>query len=157
MSTKSSGSTVNSIVELAEDGELFVKLLQKQSLSMEGPAGEAVPNFESSDSNSNSSSPCKNVGFVKLLSRKSNTFADARLAIQQELVPDTLSSDMEWRFFVPGLGPVSNKQEASLGPIYKFLRRTTLDTNVGDGTLLHPLKVFIMELKDATTTSDTTS
>ena len=154
----SDSANANPIVELAEDGELFVKLLQKRSLPMERPAGEAIPSSESNNSNSNNgNSPCKNVGFVQLLSRKSNTFADARLVIQQELGPDTLSSDMEWRFFVPGLGPVSNKQEASLGPIYSFLRQTTLDTNLGDGTLLHPLKVFIMELKDATTTSDTTS
>ena len=125
----------NPIVELAEDGELFLKLLKKESLPIEGSEG-VTSGFSS-----------KNVGFVKLTSRKSNTFADARLVIQQELIPDTLSSHVEWRFFVPGLGPVSTRQESSLGPMFSFLRRTTLDANLGDGTLLHPLKIFIVELK----------
>lgn len=138
-------SVVNPIVEQTEDGELVVKVLQKENLPIEGPEGETR----------RIQFPCKNVGFIKLASRKSNTFSDARSVIQEELVPDTLAPNVEWRFFVPGLGPVSQKQETIMGPIYSFLRQTTLDSNLGDGTLLHPLKVFIVELNptDTATTS----
>lgn len=142
--TTTKNECANPIVELAEDGELFMKLLMKQSLPMEGSTVDAP---------SSSGGPGKNVGFVKLKSRKSNTFADARKVIEQDLVPDSLTPTIEWRFFIPGLGPVSNKQEASLGPILSFLKRTTLETNLGDGTLMHPLKVFIVELKAATSTA----
>uniref|UniRef100_A0A7S4ACF9 PHD-type domain-containing protein n=1 Tax=Pseudo-nitzschia australis TaxID=44445 RepID=A0A7S4ACF9_9STRA len=151
ISMKNSASRANPIVEHSEDGDLFVKLLQKESLPIEGPTGEAIPNTGKSDS------PCKNVGFIKLVSRKKSTFSDARLVIQKDLVPDILCPYMEWRFFVPGIGPVSGQQEMNMGPIYSFLRRTTLDLNLGDGTLLHPLKVFIMEAKIAKTSSVTDS
>lgn len=126
-----------------EDGELFLKLFKKQSLPIEEPTGvEGVTSCNGGFT--------ENVGFVKLLSRKTNTFSDARTRIEQELVPDTLSSDLEWRFFVPGLGPVSNKQEASLGPMLSFLHQTTQNINLGDGTSMQPLKIFIVELKAAT-------
>lgn len=145
------GGVISPIVELVEDGELFVKLLHKQSLPVEDLAGKPLPAFKSSDS---SNIPCKNVGFLTLASRKSSTFLDARVAINRDLVKDTFASDVEWRFFVPGLGPVSSQQETKLGAIYSFLRRTTLDKNLGDGTLLNPLKVFVIELQ-ATAASST--
>jgi hypothetical protein len=129
----------NAIVESAEDTELFLKILKKPDLPTEGTTGDSSESYL----------PSKNVGFVKLSSRKKSTFADARSTIQQEL--DTLPPPgVEWRFFVPGLGPVGSKQEESLGPLYFFLRKTTLDSNLGDGTLLNPLKVFIVDLKEAT-------
>jgi len=137
--TTTTNECASPIVELVEDGELFVKLLKKENLPIEDSSIDVL-----------SDGPGKNVGFVKLLSRKSNTFADARIVIEQELVPDTLPSAIEWKFFIPGLGPVSNKQETSLGPMLSFLRRTTLETNLGGGTLIHPLKVFIIELKTTT-------
>jgi hypothetical protein len=128
----------NAIVESAEDRELFVKLLKK-------------PHFPPSDeSSTEKENPSKNVGFIKLQSRKANTFADARSVIQKELVPDAIAPTFEWRFFVPGLGPVSSKQENKLGPIFSFLRQTTLDVNLGDGTLLNPLKVFIVQHQPTT-------
>mmetsp|Transcript_10791 Transcript_10791/g.19856 ORF Transcript_10791/g.19856 Transcript_10791/m.19856 type:complete len:295 (-) Transcript_10791:1119-2003(-) len=122
------------IVESAEDGEIFLKLLKK-------------PNIPSEETKTNDN-PGSNVGFVKLKSRKTSSFADARLVIQDELVPDVIPPGVEWRFFVPGLGPVSSKQEGYLGPIFSFLRRTTTDVNLGDGTLMNPLKVFIVELEE---------
>lgn len=131
----------NTIVESAEDGELFVKLLRKVSLPIEG-AGTS-----SNSSEESIPGPAKNVGFVTLESRKSSTFAEARTAIVRDLVPDVIPSSEEWKFFVPGLGPVSTKQETSLGPMFPFLRRTTNDPNLGDGTLLHPLKIFMVASK----------
>lgn len=136
----------NPIVEFAEDGELFVKLMKKQNIPVEGLSPVV--------STSTTGELSKNVGFIKLMSRKSSTFADARTVIEEELVPDTLASTIEWRFFVPDLGPVSNKQEASLGPILSFLRKATHETNLGVGTLMHPLKVFIFELKADSCTTD---
>ena len=134
----STSRRTNAIIESAEDGELFVKLLKK-------------PVFPPSDEvSTEKDNPSKNVGFIKLQSRKTNSFADARSVIEKELVPDAIAPNFEWRFFVPGLGPVSTKQEGYLGPMFSFLRRTTLDVNLGDGTLLNPLKVFIVEHQQPT-------
>ena len=162
--TASRRRIVNPIVEPAEDGPLFVKLLQKTSLPMEDSEGQPLPDTGhggNSNKNNTSNKPCKNVGFVKLSSLKSSTFADARVAILEDLEkPLSLAAapDKEWRFFVPGLGPVSTKQESNLGPLYAFLRQTTMDRHLGDGTLLHPIKVFLVELDTtpATTTVMTT-
>jgi len=130
---------LNPIVEPTEDGPLFLKLLQKFSLPVEHTSGQ---NVEGSNTRYNS---CKNVGFVKLTSRKLSTFADARASILEDL--EFFSSVREWRFFVPGLGPVSRKQETQFGGLHAFLRRTTTDQHLGNGTLLHPLKVFLVELE----------
>ena len=104
----------------------------------------------------NSNKPCRNVGFVKLSSLKSNTFADVRTAMLQDLEEISMGNS-EWRFFVPGLGPVSLKQETNLGPIYSFLRRTTMDKNLGDGTLLQPLKVFLVKKEESSSTTSSAS
>jgi hypothetical protein len=113
-------------IESSEDGVLCCKLLRKVS-SSEASIEALV-----------------NVGFVKLKSRKTSTFAVARKVIHEELVPDCIPTDMDWKFFVPTLGPVSIKQEISLGPMLPFLRSTTCDVNLGNGSLLHPLKVVIV-------------
>ena len=136
----------NPIVEFADDGELFVKLMQQQYIPAEGLS----PGVSTSTAGERS----KNVGFIKLMSRKSSTFADARRVIEEELVSDALASTLEWRFFVPDLGPVSRKQEESLGPILSFLCKATHETNLGVGTLMHPLKVFIIELKAIVCSTD---
>ena len=155
---RSSGRRANAIVELTEDGDLFIKLLQKPglpqvtleddgngnaSLSTEndGPDSDYHNNHDSA-----SSSTYTNVGFIKLPSRKTSSFADARKSIQKELVPDSIQPNSKWRFHVPGLGPVSRQQEDTMGPMFAFLRRTTLNVNLGDGTLLNPLKVFMVDL-----------
>lgn len=140
--------TINPIVEPSEDGPLFVKLLQKTSLPMEDAEGKPV----TTTTDQNSNKPCRNVGFVKLSSLKSNTFADVRTAMLQDLEEISMGNS-EWRFFVPGLGPASLKQETNLGPIYSFLRRTTMDKNLGDGTLLQPLKVFLVKKEESSSTT----
>jgi hypothetical protein len=116
-------------IESSEDGELFCTLFKKLVASETNSSTEAV----------------ENIGFVKLKSRKTCTFAEARDVIQEELVPDCISPEVEWRFFVPPLGPVSSKQEKSLGPMLPFLKSTTTDANLGNGNLLHPLKVVIVD------------
>ena len=116
-------------IESSEDGELFCTLLKKT----------IVPNAKSNPECLN------NIGFVKLKSRKTCTFAEARAVIQEELVPDGISLDTEWRFFVPPLGPASIKQEQTLGPMFPFLKSTTTNANLGKGNLLHPLKVIIVD------------
>jgi hypothetical protein len=137
---------IHALVESAEDMELFIKLLHKPGgvpLEHDGNLDTAQSTVEKTSFTSSN----MNVGFFKLPSRKTNTFADARSVIQQELVPDGVLRDVEWRFYVPGLGPVSSRQEATMGPMFGFLQRTTLDSNLGDGTSLHPLKIFVVECK----------
>ena len=122
-SLASASTRVAAHIESSEDGELYCKLLKK------------LPSSES----------MSNVGFVKLASRKNSTFAQARSVIVQELVPDCIDADSKWKFFVPTLGPVSLKQEESLGPLFSFLQDTTSDARVGNGSLRHPLKVIIVD------------
>jgi hypothetical protein len=125
-------STVNE-ADSPEDGELCCKLLQR---------APDIPNTSVANESSLS-----NIGFIKLPSRKKSTFEEARKIIEQELIPDCLSREKEWMFFVPSLGPMSRKQESTLGPLYQFLRLTTCDPNLGDGTLMHPLKLVILDLE----------
>mmetsp|Transcript_38276 Transcript_38276/g.84038 ORF Transcript_38276/g.84038 Transcript_38276/m.84038 type:complete len:473 (-) Transcript_38276:63-1481(-) len=82
-----------------------------------------------------------NIGFVSLPSRELATYADIRHAMENEL--DASDHSKQWRFYVPKLGPVSTKQEVSLGPALKFLEGTTSDPRLGDGTAMNPLRIFI--------------
>ena len=134
-----SKTIIDPLAEPAEDGPLFLKLLQKFSLPVEHSTVRVVQESKIR------SSFYSNVGFVKVASRKSSTFADARARILEDL--EILSTGREWRFYVPGLGPVSHKQETKFGGLYAFLRQTTRDQHLGDGTLLHPLKVFLVGLE----------
>jgi len=87
------------------------------------------------------------LGFIKLPSRATCSFEDARLAIETELVPDRIAKDDRWRFFVPSLGPVSLKQESTLGPLYRLLRLSSFDATVGDGTLTNPLRLLLVDME----------
>lgn len=91
-----------------------------------------------------------NLGFVTLSSRQKATFAAIRHAIESELDDDMFSSGetsrRRWKFYVPNLGPMSVKQEVKIGPALKFLKGTTDDIQLGDGTASNPLKVVIMGL-----------
>lgn len=82
-----------------------------------------------------------NIGFVSLPSRELATYADIRHAMENEL--DASDRSKQWRFYVPKLGPVSTKQEVSLGPALKFLEGTTSDPRLGNGTAMNPLRIFI--------------
>jgi hypothetical protein len=121
-------ATTATEIESSEDGELYCKLIKKLPVS-ESATGELVVD----------------IGFVKLDSRKLSTFANARKVIQDELVPDCISPEAVWKFYVPTLGPVSTKQEESVGPIFSFLRETSSDARLGNGSLRHPLKVIIID------------
>jgi hypothetical protein len=99
-----------------------------------------------------SSAVAKNIGFIKLPSRKTSTFADARTVIEQELVPDVFpaassTAPSSWRFFIPGLGPMTLSQEKVIGPMLSFLRQTTSDINLGNGLASSPLKVFLVDIQ----------
>lgn len=122
-------STINQAADSATDEELFCKLLKKNLIG------------------TSELSSLENIGFVKLPSRNKSTFEEARKLVDEELSPDYLKAGQAWRFFVPQLGPMSRKQESSLGPMYKFLRLTTCDSSLGDGTPMNPLKVVIMDME----------
>jgi hypothetical protein len=79
------------------------------------------------------------VGFI-VLNCENPTFADAREVIMEELVPDMLSEDMPWKFIVPTLGKVSQKQERLFGPLMN-------NTDGAMGTLENPLSLVIVETK----------
>lgn len=119
-------------IEEEEEGELFVKLL----LRLPPPcASAAAPGADHG---------VANVGFVTLPSRRTSTFADARLATERQLDDDMpLPPPLRWKFYVPGLGPVSRKQEGRLGPLMAFLR--SVSSPAGDGTSRSPLAVHMVE------------
>jgi hypothetical protein len=131
-------ASIENEADSPEDGELCCKLLQRAP-------GDISNEYGANSANESLS----NVGFIKLPSRMNSTFEDARKVIEQDLIPDCLPPEKEWRFFVPSLGPMSRKQESTLGPLYKFLRLTTCDPNLGDGTLMHPLKLVILDLESS--------
>jgi hypothetical protein len=141
----------------SEDGELYCKLVKKVGTLVVAPmsayassdiAAAATPSSTATPGEDVVPSPetYVNVGFIKLESRKKSTFASARVIIESELVPDCIPADSNWKFLVPSLGPVSLKQEASLGPLLPFLQSaTTSKEEIGDGTMRHPLQVVIVD------------
>ena len=85
-----------------------------------------------------------NIGFIQLTARQNATFEDARTEIVSQLEDELPPS---WKFQVPTLGPVSYKQESTLGPILLFLQQASMDPNLGDGSSRHPMKIQIVERK----------
>ncbi len=152
---KNMNSTINSLsnhdvataIEPLEDGPLVCKILRKLPLGVISTS--TVEGMEFSN----------NVGFITLRSRQSATFADIRKAVESELDSDCFQdngqkvsgrnekvSDVKWKFYVPKLGPVSVKQEEKIGPVLEFLKSTTNDSQLGNGTASSPLKVVIIDL-----------
>lgn len=91
------------------------------------------------------------VGFV-VLNGSNPTFAHAREVILEELVPDMLSEDMVWKFVVPTLGKVSQKQEQLFGPL---MNNTLADGGSSLGTLQHPFSLVIVPNEASSTTTKT--
>ena len=84
----------------------------------------------------------KPVGFVKIENPKA-TFADLRVLIQAVLSDLEISSDWNWRFLLPTLGPVILQQELTLGPIQPLLKQTSSPPR--DGSIPSPFKVFLVD------------
>jgi hypothetical protein len=120
-------------IEPSEDGILVCKILKRF------PAGAECTTVTESVEFS------KNVGFVTMPSRQSATYADIRRAVESDLDDDILPGKKRWKFYVPKLGPMSVKQEGKIGPALEFLRSTTDDIRLGNGTASNPLKVVIMD------------
>ncbi|KAG7351515.1 hypothetical protein IV203_010875 [Nitzschia inconspicua] len=85
------------------------------------------------------------VGFIVLDASSKQTFAHAREVIMEELVPDMIPEDMQWKFVVPALGKVSQKQERLFGPL---ICNSTHDGELG--TLQQPLTLVIVETNEST-------
>lgn len=80
-----------------------------------------------------------NVGFVKLQAAESLSFADVRMIIENELHSEIVAG---WKFYVPSLGPISSRQEVSLGRMVSFLQSVYND-QLGNGSAGSPLQLFI--------------
>jgi hypothetical protein len=94
------------------------------------------------------------VGFVRLDSRESATFAVCRQVIEEELASDnaSLPPEWEWRFLVPNLGPLSIKQESRFGPMLAFLNNVAVGEqrkSVGNGSLQNPVQITIVDAPHA--------
>lgn len=84
------------------------------------------------------------IGTVVLPSQKRATFADVRRYIKQELL--TLPVEWQWRFWVPGLGSLSMRQESKYGSMLAFMWRTApTRSDVGDGTQQNPVRVVLVD------------
>lgn len=125
-------------IEPLEDGILVCKILRR--LPAGGQCNTATEGIEFSS----------NLGFLTLRSRQSATFSAIRRAVESDLDEDVMPSDgsgkKRWKFYVPKLGPMSVKQEGKIGPALEFLRSTTDDIQLGNGTASNPLKVVIMDV-----------
>jgi hypothetical protein len=82
----------------------------------------------------------QSIGFFILSSRK-KSFVEAR----QAMVDQGLPINMDYRFLVPNLGPVSFKQEALFGSMLTFLEGCTPQAELGEGSFANPVKVFMVE------------
>ena len=127
-------------IEQSEDGVLVCKILKRL------PAAGAE--FTSVTEGMEFST---NLGFITLPSRQSATFATIRQSVESDLDDDMLPTDdkgnkKKWKFYVPKLGPMSVKQESTLGSALDFLRSTTGDIQLGNGTTSNPLKIVIMDV-----------
>jgi len=123
-------------IEQLEDGILVCKILRRLPAGRECNAATQGMEFSN------------NLGFVTLPSRQSATFAAIRRAVESDLDDDMLPpiGKKRWRFYVPKLGPMSVKQEGKLGAALEFLKSTTDDTQLGDGTASNPLKIILMDV-----------
>ena len=125
-------------IEPLEDGILVCKILRR--LPAGGECTTVTEGIEFSS----------NLGFIVLPSRQSATFSTIRRAVESDLDDDMFPSDEKgrkrWKFYVPKLGPMSAKQEGKIGPALEFLKSTTEDIQLGNGTASNPLKVVIMDL-----------
>eukprot|EP00980_Cylindrotheca_fusiformis_P015227 scaffold4225_cov128-Cylindrotheca_fusiformis.AAC.7 len=85
----------------------------------------------------------QHIGFVKLDSR-SATFRDARVAIERDLMDaiDDNDEDSSWRFVLPTLGPMSQTQEQTLGPLLDLIPKS----DTADGSVLRPLDIHIEDV-----------
>lgn len=136
---------LGSLIEPSEDSPLVCKILQK------------LPLGSGHSSNIGGLEFSNNVGFITLPSRQSATFACIRQAVESQLDDDCfprgrnnqlmeIKSDApSWKFYVPKLGPVSFKQEKTLGPVLEFLKSVTNDSLVGNGTPSKPLKIICID------------
>lgn len=127
-----------------EDGPLVCKILRKLPLALGNSYSSGGLEFSN------------NVGFITLPSRQSATFACIRRAMENELDEDCFSKGEDnindsnigaakWKFYVPKLGPVSVKQEKSIGPVLDFLKGTANDSLIGNGTPSNPLKIIFTD------------
>ncbi|CAB9505396.1 PHD and RING finger domain-containing protein 1 [Seminavis robusta] len=100
----------------------------------------------SSPGGKNSSKSYTNIGFVRVDSVKTATFSDVRNAINEDLVPDGLAEGTNWKFHISTLGPVSLKQESSMGAVIPFLRSGIGGNAMNAGSIEDPISVFIFEV-----------
>ena len=112
-----------------EDDELYCTIFEYLAGSQ--------PNHAGSESS---------VGFVVLPSKQTSTFADLREAVTREI--DSLgssSSSCDWKFYIPPLGPVSQKQESKFGAVAPFIAKGNFDQEIGDGSSHNPLRLHIVK------------
>ena len=129
------------------------RMKQKQKKRKSGPlfcriVKRVVPGSKGSGRDGSKMGNDENIGFIKLASMKHSTFADARKAIKKSLVPEALSKRMFWQFYISTLGPVSTKQETTLGPILPFLRSGVGGNATNGGSIEDPITVVIFEPQD---------
>lgn len=122
------------------DGEMYCKVQREVRLKA-----------SAADDSSSTSPVLVDVGFVRLDSRLTATFAVCRQVIEEELASENaaLAPNWEWRFLVPNLGPLSKKQESKFGPMLAFLKNATCAVeplkNVGNGSLQNPVQVTLVD------------
>jgi hypothetical protein len=137
------------------DGEMYCKVQREIRIKVAAapsPACRTVTCPLSTDDSTAASPPTSvllDVGFVRLDSRQTVTFATCREVIEDEL-DDALPANWEWRFLVPNLGPLSKKQESKFGPMLAFLKNAAprgeqKNNNVGDGSLQNPVQITLVD------------
>lgn len=118
---KVKSETENSVKDFKLEKEMYCKVLRQEKIS----------------------SKMISVGFVRVHSREKSTFAHLRRVIEQDLIPDAIPREWDWRFLVPNLGPLSIKQETKFGALLTFLHEAC--PSVGEGSLRCPIKITLVD------------
>ena len=86
----------------------------------------------------------RRIGFISMPCRKTSTFADARKIMDEDLdkADATPPPGTQWKFYMPGLGKMSLKQEKKLGSMFELLLGRK-DDSIEDGSISNPMSVTV--------------
>ncbi len=83
------------------------------------------------------------IGFLAVDSQQMDaTFTDIRAMIHEELDPESLPKG-DWKFVVPTLGPIGQRQEKTIGPVATLYKRA-FEGRLGDGSGWNPFELSLM-------------
>lgn len=167
---KSINVAQGSLIESSEDGPLLCKILRRLPAGASNPPGSG--GLEFSINVGFVTLPSRQKATFADIRRAAENDLDDDCFPSAEGKIDESGDKCRWKFYVPKLGkymniqmyafvwfnyltvllsayctgPVSIKQEKTLGPVLEFLKSTSHDGLLGNGTASSPLKIVFMDV-----------